>query len=213
MKWNSAKVSASFCLGMEQCQTKAQRTRRVAGEQLSRKGHESAGGSRLNMSQQCALAAEKANHFLECTKHSPGSQSKEMLWPHLECCMWLCAPQHKNDVKILEFFQRGSTKPIKGLDGIAWEDSCCLIWRRPRGNLSALCSSLKKGSRGGAGLCSWELMAESKWHKALPGRVRLGVRKPFCIVRLVQHWNKLPREMVDVPWLQTFSNNAFSSVL
>ncbi|GAB0204019.1 mitochondrial enolase superfamily member 1 [Grus japonensis] len=48
--------------------------------------------SRLNMSQQCALAAKRANHILGCIKHSKTSQSKEeiillysaLVWPHLE---------------------------------------------------------------------------------------------------------------------------------
>ena len=35
------------------------------------------GGEELHMSQQCALAAIRANHIMGCIKHSTGSLSKE----------------------------------------------------------------------------------------------------------------------------------------
>ncbi|KAK4806867.1 hypothetical protein QYF61_012588 [Mycteria americana] len=37
--------------------------------------------SRRNMSQQCALAAKRANRILGCIQHSISSQSKEMITP------------------------------------------------------------------------------------------------------------------------------------
>jgi len=47
---------------------------------------------RINMSQQCALVAKKANLILGCTKHSRANQLTEVIvplcpalvWPHLE---------------------------------------------------------------------------------------------------------------------------------
>ncbi|KFW08514.1 hypothetical protein N327_07854, partial [Fulmarus glacialis] len=40
--------------------------------------------------------------------------------------------------------------------------------------------------------------------KLKEGRFRLDVRKKFCMMRVVEHWHRLRREVVDAPSLETF---------
>jgi len=106
-------------------------------------------------------------------------------------------------VDLLERVQRRATKMIRGLEHCSCEDSLrelglfSLEKRRLRGHLIAAFQYLKGAYR-----------KDGKIFLSRPVVIGQGVtantRKKFFTMRVVKHWHRLPREVVDAPSLETF---------
>ncbi|PKU34936.1 hypothetical protein llap_14759 [Limosa lapponica baueri] len=114
---------------------------------------------------------------------------------------------------------------IRGLEHLSYEDRLrelglfSLEKKRLQGDLIAAFQYLKGAyRRDGEGLFirEWSDRMRGNGFKLKEGRFRLDTRKKLFPVRVVRHWNRLPREAVDTPSLEVFKarlDGALSNLL
>ena len=121
--------------------------------------------------------------------------------------------QHKKDLDLLGQVQRRATKMIRGLEHLSYGERLrklglfSLKNRKIWGDLTVAWHYLKEAyeqERDWLFTQSDSDRTRENGYKLKEGKFRLDIRKTLFIQKVVRHWNKLPREAVDVPSLEAF---------
>ncbi|KAK4816809.1 hypothetical protein QYF61_023496 [Mycteria americana] len=150
--------------------------------------------------QQGQVQAQKANCILGCITRSVASRSREYKKDLLDLLEWILL--HRRAMRI-----------VRGLEHISCEKRLrelglfSLEKRRLQGDLIAAFQHIKgtykrDGERPFTRACSD--MTRDNGFKLKEGSFRLDIRKKFFTMRVVRHWSRLPREVVDAPPLAVF---------
>jgi len=176
---------------------------------------------KLDMSRQSVLTSQKVNLILGCIKRSVASRSRQVILPlcpavvrpHQESCIQLWSSHHRKDMELLEWVQRRAMEIIRGLEHLSCEDRLRELGlsrlgkRRLQRDFIAAFQYMKRACKKAVkGLFTRASSDRAKGNgfELKEGRFRLVIRKKFFTMRVMRHWNRLLRKVMDAPSLQLF---------
>ena len=175
----------------------------------------------FSWSTQCEVAAHNARRALFKLRSVLSCREsdvflpyyKAIVRPHLEYCVQAWSPLYKKDASCLEKVQQLATRMIEGQKGKPYEERLSqlklfsLERRRVRGDLIET-FKIKKGF---SGVNAGEFFVDAPYrgtrgheHKLMKQRCRLNTRAHFFSNRVVNRWNSLPEEIVNLPNVPAF---------
>lgn len=148
--------------------------------------------------------ASKASRLLACIKKDIYSRDKTIIlplyktlvWPLLEYAIYFWCPVLRKDVLDLDRVQRRTTKLIRGLEDLRYEDRLQLLnlfsleKRCLRGDMTAIYKYLNCNSSIGRNQFSLRSLKKTHSHSMKGFNIKL--QEGFCTDR-VRLWNSLPQ--------------------
>ena len=177
----------------------------------------------MKVSEQCGIAAAKANQILGLIRRNIVYKEKELIIPlyktivrpHLEYCIQAWRPYRKKDIDMLERVQRRATKMIPKLRNISYEmrlKECGLTTletRRLRGDqieVFKILNGYENIDRNIFFTVKEERRTRGHGVALAKKQCRLDIRKFSFSQRIVNEWNKLSADCVGARSVNMFKN-------
>jgi len=138
---------------------------------------------------------------------------KALVRPHVEYANSVWNPYKKGDIEEIEKVQKRATKLIKGLKKLSYEERLrklrlpTLKYRRIRGDMIEVYKVISGKYDSSVSMqipTNVESLTRGNKYKLIKDSFRLDIRKYSFSARIVNIWNSLPNQVVDVNTVNLF---------